>query len=157
ARVGLKRPAEAAPLLLKAYQQQTADPQKNYYVSTFVLDMERHGRGLEGYRAAPDKVAAFRPLASKLLADKKDGELEKLLREHGGKHADDLWHAYYLGELHLLRGDPQKAEQQLAAALAKAGPQEAWACRSALSRAKVRAGKAADAYLQAGTGARAFE
>ncbi|MBI1918539.1 MAG: tetratricopeptide repeat protein [Planctomycetes bacterium] len=157
ARVGLKRSAEAIPLLQKAYQRQTADPQKSSYVSTFVLDMERHGQGLEGYRAAPDKVSAFRPLASKFLADKKERELEKLLQEHGMKHAGDLWYSYYLGELHLLRGDLQKSEQQFAAALAKAGPQEEGMCRSALFRAKVKAGKTVDAYLQARPGTRPFE
>jgi tetratricopeptide (TPR) repeat protein len=157
ARVGLRRPAEAIPLLLKAYQVQPVDYQKKLYVSTFVLDMLRHGQGMEAYRAVPDQVSAFRALASTLLTDKKDRELEKLLQEHGLKHADDPWLAHYLGELYLLRGDPATAEQQFAAALAKAKPQEAWLFRSALSRVKVRVGKAVDAYLQAGSETRTFE
>jgi hypothetical protein len=157
ARVGLKRPAEAIPLLLEAYQQQTAEPQKSSYVATFVLDMERHSQGLEGYRAVPDKRSAFRSLANKLLADKKEKELDKLLQEHGGKHADDLWYSYYLGELLLLRREPRKAEQQFAAALAKAGPQEVWMVRSALSRARVKAGHAVEAYLEARPETRPFD
>src|SRR5262249_5515358 len=63
---------------------------------------------------------------------------------------------YYLGQLALLRGKPEKAEQHFAAALAKAGPPQEWLCRSALSLARVKAGKVVEAYRQAKPGTQPF-
>src|SRR5207253_1035008 len=83
AKVLLKQPAEAAALLQKAYQKQTNEVRRRGYVTRLVLVMAEAGQGLEGYRLAPDKSAAFEALANQLLYQKKDKELAALLDEHG--------------------------------------------------------------------------
>jgi hypothetical protein len=111
AKVLLKQPEAAIPLLQKAYQQATQDYRRREYVTGFVLDMAEAGSGLEAYRAAPDQQAAFETLARNLVSKKEDQALAELLKEHGKSHVQDPWHAYFRGEMHLLRGEAEPAEQ----------------------------------------------
>jgi len=115
------------------------------------------GRGLDGYRAAPDKKAAFETLARQLVQQKKDKDLAELLAEHAKAHADDPWRLYFQGELHLLRGEGPQAEAAFAAALAKAGRANEWSFRNGLWRARIQAGKIVATFQELGAGKRPFE
>ena len=157
ARAMLKQPAEAANLLKQAYQLQKQDFQRRNYVVNLVLDLEAVGLGLEGYRAAPDKAVAFETLARQLVNRKQAKKLEALLQEHGKSQAGSDWQSFFTGELHLLRGDAQKAEQSFAAALARAPNQNHWAFRNGLFRARLKIGKAVATYQEFGPTFRTFE
>jgi hypothetical protein len=150
AKVLLRKPAEAASLLRKACRRQADERQRRWYVAQFARDMAAAGRALEGYRAAPDKPAAFEGLAQDLLSRKKEKELGALLSEHGKTHSKDPFYRFYCGEQALLRGDHAGAERHFRAALAKAAPQQQWMARNGLYRARVKAGKAAEAFKEAG-------
>jgi tetratricopeptide (TPR) repeat protein len=153
----LNQPEAAAPLLKKAYDQQTLGHRRRYYVDQFALTMHDLGKDLEGYRTAPDPAAAFDTLARQLVFEKKADPLAQLLGEHGKRHADDRFQRFYCGELHLLRGDAQQAERDFAAALAKAARNDQWMFKNALNRARMRLGKTAAIYEELGSTARAFE
>jgi tetratricopeptide (TPR) repeat protein len=156
AKVHLKRPAEAIPLIRKACEKQAVAFRRAHYVNTFVLDMDEVGRRLEGYRAAPDRAAAFQTLAGRLLYQEKGQGLDELLQEHGKTHGQDPLVWFYRGELHLLRGEVGQAERHFAGALAKAPPQNQQLFRHGLFRARVKAGKAAGAYREDGPGTQTF-
>ncbi len=156
ANVFLGRPAEAVPLLEEACRKQQHVPQRRFYVTDFVHDMEAAGRGLEAYRLAPDRAAAFETLGHTLTHKKQADRLEALLNEHRPGHAADPWLAYFAGELRLLRGDPRGAAEQFAAALAKAPPKQDWTFRRGLLRARVQAGEAVRAYRDSGRGRNPF-
>jgi hypothetical protein len=149
-RVGLKQFEEAGKLIRKAYDNQLVDYKRRNYASTFALDMEQAGKGLEGYRIAPDQLVAFETLARQCLSLKKEKELQALLDEHGKSHSKDPLYHYHVAELHLLRGEVGKAEQQFSAALANSSPQHEWMFRNGLNRARIKAGKAVDVYRETG-------
>jgi predicted Zn-dependent protease len=150
------RIAEAGPLLQAACQKQPLEAQRRYYVTQVVAEAEAAGRGLEAYRAAPDKVAAFQTLA-RTLADRKQADrLDELLKEHGKTQAADPWVSQYAGELLLLRGQAKEAAKHYTAALAKGSSPDQWALRQGLTRARVLAGEAVKLYQECGTGAQAF-
>jgi predicted Zn-dependent protease len=148
AQVFLKQPAAAAACLQKALEKQTNQHQRRSYVQAFVRDMAEMEQGLEGYRLAPDKDAAFESLAHQLVFEKKVAELEKLLEEHGQGREGNAVLQFYLGELHLLRSDAVQAGRYFAVALAKGSLQDRWRFRNGLFRARVKAGKAARAYQE---------
>jgi predicted Zn-dependent protease len=157
AKVFLNRPAEAGPLLEQACRQQPQEYRRRFYVQTFVLDMAALGRPLQGYRAAPDKTAAFQTLANQLVSQKKSDWLAELLEAHAKTfpEADQL--RYYRGELHLLRGNAKEAEKEFAAALALAPPANQWQYRQGLHRARIAAGRTEETYKELGSGRSAFE
>jgi hypothetical protein len=140
-----KRPAEAAPFLRKAFEKETAEHRRRAYLTDFLHEMEGQGLALDGYRAAPDRTAAFEMLAAMLIDRKKDKELAALVEEHGRGGAGDPLLGYYRGELYLLRGEAEKAEKEFAGYAAKAPPEEQWRAGLGLRRARVKAGKAAEA------------
>src|SRR5262249_12079718 len=72
-----KKPDEASALFLKAIQKKTQNSERSFYLGEFVHSLEGLGKGLEAYRAAPDKPQAFTSLARTWLAAKKAGELEQ--------------------------------------------------------------------------------
>src|SRR5438128_829030 len=104
-----KRPADAVPLLQKACARQSNQALRRIYIGDLALDLYKAGSGLDGYRAAPDKLVAFESLARHLLQEKKDKDLEQLLQEHEKHAANDVWLAFYAGELHALRGELPQA------------------------------------------------
>ncbi len=157
ATLALRGPAEAVPLLEKAHKEQAEVYKRNQYVHTFVYDMRAAGKWLDGYRLAPDKLAAFQALAPVLLAEKKDKELEQLLREHRLGYPADPHVQTYQGELHLLRGQVEQAEQRFAAAPGVPSSAENWANRRGLFRARVKAGKAAATYQEFGANGQTFQ
>lgn len=148
--------AEGAAPLERACRKQPADFRRKDYVRQFVLDLADAGKGLEGYRAAPDKAEAFRVLAGEYTARKDEKELSRLLEEHGKAHAGDPFHRLYVAERHLLRGEVKEAEGGFAAALAKAPARDRFALRNGLYRVRIKAGKVALAYQEAGGDRRAF-
>jgi predicted Zn-dependent protease len=117
AKVFAKKPAEAAPLFRKAYEKEPLEYRRKAYVSRFLLEMDECGQGLAGYRAVPDKSEAFGTLASQFVSRKKEKELAALLDEHGKGRREDPLYQFYLGELHMLRGEVGQAEQCFAASL----------------------------------------
>jgi predicted Zn-dependent protease len=153
----LKRTDEAAGLLQKACEKQPLEAQRKRYVREVVLGLLDAGLALEGYRAAPDKSAALEALAPRLVFQKKDKELADLLGEHAKDHAGEPLCQYYLGELNLLRGDPKQAGKHFAAALAEGTLADRWRFRDGLFRARVREGRAAEAYRKNEPGAETFE
>jgi uncharacterized protein HemY len=157
AKLLLKQPARAIPLLQQAYRKQTDVHQRRSYVIQFVDAMHEAGQGLEGYRAAPDKALAFETLARRLMQQKRDAELERLLQAHAASHPEDAWGQLYRGELHLLRGEVAQADRQFTAALAKAPRPNEWEFRNGLVRARVKAGAVAFTYQELGPGRRTFE
>lgn len=143
-------PAEAIPLLQQAYEQAVEPYRKIECLSTLVFGLEAAGQGLEGYRAAPDKVMAFSILARRLLTDKKTDMLEKLLQEHSKSQGTDPLLPIYQGELHLLKGEFDKAGELFTAARTKARKQDKYMIRNGFLRARVGAGKAVSAYRDLG-------
>jgi hypothetical protein len=135
---------------------------RDAYARNFLLDMADVGQWLLAYRSAPDKAVALQTLAGHFTVQKKDQELEALLREHGPdppgeSQLNAAWYRFYQGELHELRGEYQHAEKDFAAALAKAGQPQQWSFRNALFRARVRTGQAVRTYQENETTTRVFE
>jgi uncharacterized protein HemY len=157
ARLLAGKPAEAIRLFQEAYAKQTVPHQRTPYLHALVIDLAAAGHGLEGYRAAPDRPAAFRILAGWLLEQKKPAELEKLLDEDGARQAGKALHPYYTGQLQLQNGKLDQAARSFASGLAEAAPADRWMLRRALIQARVRAGKATTAYRELGQDQRAFE
>jgi hypothetical protein len=125
--------------------------------------MQSAGLGLAAYRAAPDKTLAFETLAALLNQPDKAMDLEALLEEHRrrpgatkGPEAEALV-TYYRGQLHLLRGEPNRALEQFTAALAKGSTNRQWLFRQGLLQAKVKSGRAASAYHEYGADTATFE
>lgn len=147
--------AEAMVFLKSAHALQKAQVQRAGYVRNLVLDMNAAGHGLDAYRAAPDKAVAFETLAGQLVLKKNAEELDALLAEHGKDRAKDPWHAFYSGEVALLRGKPALAERSFATAGAPAN--QRWAFQRALHRAQLQAGKIVEAYRDASAGTHAFD
>jgi tetratricopeptide (TPR) repeat protein len=152
-----KQPAMATHSFQQAYSQQKEQAQRGLYVRRFVLAMEDCGQGIEAYRAVPDKSSAFVVLAPQLVSKKKEKVLAALLEEHRKGDFEHTWYEFYLGELHLLCGEAAKAEPHFVAALAKSSPQDQWRLRDGLLRARIKAGKAAIAYQEAGLESAMFE
>ena len=155
-RLFLNKPAEAAALLRQACEKQTHPEQQRWQINQVLWDMAAAGHGLQGYRAVPDKRAAFETLANWLINQKKDKELALLIEEHGKRYAQDAHVLYCTGELQLLRGDARLASGSFAAALAKSPAQEKWRYRQGLFRARVRAGQAAATYQEFEPGTATF-
>ncbi len=155
--VRAKQPVEAMALLQKACRNPVEEWERNMYVSGILTEMIEEGLSLEGYRAWPDKAAAFETLANSMVFQKKADALAALLEEHGKGRAADPLFQYYTGELHLLRGDAQQAEPHFTAAVAAASPQDPERFRTALYRANVKTGNAVRVYQQNGTGSQWFE
>jgi hypothetical protein len=157
AKLLLKQPDRAVPLLRQAYAKEKEAHQRNGYVIQFVQAMHELGRGLEGYRAAPDKALAFEDLARTLTYQKKADELKRLLAEHGKRDANSAPYRFYCGELALLAGNVAEADGHFTAALGKAPRQADWRYRQGLVRARVKAGKTARTYQEAGAVRFTFE
>lgn len=157
AKVLLKQPVKAIALVGKACANQILNPQQKAQVNQFLREMAVAGQLLEGYRAAPDKVDAFRTLTMDLVYRKKDQELAALLEEHARGRQEDPLVQFYTGELHLLRGDAKQAETHFAAALARNESQEHWQYRQGLFRARVKLGKVAATYQEMEPGTTTFE
>jgi hypothetical protein len=157
ARALSKQPADALPLLRKAYDLQPKDFQRAGYVRDLMFDLLNADLGLEAYRISPDKQLAFETLASQLLFKKKTADLEKLLAEYGKDHAKNRWFLFYNGEAALLRGDTAMAERSFAAALRGVPAAQRWNFRRGLQRAQLQAGKVAEAYREASAEPRSFD
>ena len=151
------QPADAMPLLHKAFTLQPNGYLRTSYVNDVAIDLLDLDLGLEAYRIAPDKVAIFATLANQMVFKKKMADLDKLLIEHGKDHAKDPWHKFYAGELALLRGDLATAERSFAAALGSVPHVQRWSFQQGLRRAQIQAGKVAEAYRQASADTRSFD
>jgi hypothetical protein len=119
--------------------------------------MEARGLMLDGYRAAPDKSAAFEALAQRLLTAKKEAALADLFKEHEQKPEGQAVCEFYRGEWELLRGAPEKAEPHFVAAFRKVSPQDEQRFRNGLFRARVKTGKAVATYEQVEPRRRTFD
>jgi predicted Zn-dependent protease len=133
---------EGIALLQQAYRKQTVQEVREEYVWTLIDELARQGKGLEGYRASPDRRLGFRTLANAFLGGKKPAELEKLLEEHRKADPGDVQIGLYTGELHLLRDEIDKAEGSFAEALRKVPAEQQAHVRFLLFRVRVKAGKA---------------
>jgi len=152
-----KRPGEAVALLGKAISAPIEEWQRNSYQSGFLSAMAEAGFALEGFRAAPDKTTAFETLAYQLIGQKKEKELETLLKEREREGAADAAQEHFWGELHFLRGDFKKAEQRFAAASVKEAPSEFKRSGYRLNLTRVKAGNAVRAYEESEKGSQEFE
>jgi predicted Zn-dependent protease len=157
ARIYQNRPGEAAAFLRAAWQKQPVEGQRKGYLYQLLNDSRDWGSGLAAYRAVPDQVQAFAVLASRLVGQKKEKELAALVEEHGKGHAGDSQYQFYAGELALLRGQAEKADQHFTQALAKSSPQERQQFRHGWLRARVKGGQAARTYQEGEPGTRPFE
>src|SRR5262249_22456445 len=136
---------------------QSLEHRRQEYLYDFLTAMDDAGRGLEGYRAVPDRRLALRPLASRLVARKKEKELAALLEEHCKEHAADPACLEFEGELSLLRGEADRAAQPFAAAMAKAQPHDQHPLRLRLYQARIQAGQVALAYRENASDRHAFQ
>jgi tetratricopeptide (TPR) repeat protein len=146
-------------------------------LSILAADMSAAKLPLEFYHSAPDAdlQTAFETLANVLVSEQNDQDLAALLQEHGkftrqlvgeqpalaGKTEPDprqLWLQVIEGELHLLRGAPDKAESCFVAVWNKGLPRDALQlkARNGLLRASIRQGKTVAAYQKFGPGQRVF-
>jgi predicted Zn-dependent protease len=158
AKIFLKQPTEATAYFRKACDLQPNEALRAGYVTQFLLDMTEAGYIEAAYQAMPaDKAGAFQTLAARLVFRKKDKDLATLLNLHRKGHDKDPWYQFYTGELHLLRGEAQQAEQHFAAALANSPRDENWSLRNGLFRARVKGGKAVTTYREYKPGVRTFE
>jgi tetratricopeptide (TPR) repeat protein len=157
ARLLQKKPDEAVTLFREAYQKQAYGPRRQGLVTTFVSGMASMGKSMEAYRASPDREAAFQALAQDWVAQKKPEQLAHLLDEHANSHGDTPMHAFYKGELHLLRGEAEQAERYFASALDRVSWQTGWMYRGGLFRAGVKAGRAVTLYQERRPGRETFD
>lgn len=151
-----KRPKEAVPLFLTAWQKQTDENQRHMFQNRFLLALAEVVPAGEAYRLAPQKEAALETLASNLVAQKRGKELAALLDEHARSGMKGRRLDYYRGELLLLRGQADEAAQVLKSCLAQTPATSNWKERNALYRARVKSGKAVLAYRDAGQGTEPF-
>ncbi len=157
AKVLTREPVTAGVLLQKAFRKQPEEMRRRVYVRRFVLEMETRGLLLEGYRAAPDKSAAFEALAQRLLTARKGEALADLLKEHEQLPEGHALCEFYRGEWELLRGAPEKAEPHFAAAFLKVSPQYELRFRNGLFRARIKTGKVVATYEQVEPRRKTFE
>ena len=141
-----KQYARAATLFLAAYPRLAAPRMKQFCIEEFVEAMYAAGKGLDAYRAAPVRRAAFRLLSKRLVHDRDEANLDTLLAEHRKADPEDPWLDFYAGEMHVLRGDFGAAERALRHALAGKLP-AGWRgqFQEALVYAMFRGGKALEA------------
>jgi predicted Zn-dependent protease len=156
AKVLLGKTPEAIAFLRQACELQKQDSTRNYYSTQFVQAMIQQGNGLEAYRSAPDRNAAFPTLAADLVRRKKEAELKALLDEHAAGHAADANFHHYRGERHLLRNELDEAILEFAQTLNLAGYQKRY-WRYGWQRALIRAGRVLVAYEGSGSRNLAFE
>ena len=150
ARIVLKQPAQAIKLWQDAYRRAPAVWKRRQIITTFVFEMHAAKHGLDAYRAAPDRRAAFESLASGVGTGQG--------RRRAGQPA--------------ARARPRPRERCLAALLPRraraaarparawrtgtsrqrgaAVPSQRWTFRRGLNRAWVRSGRAVAAYHAAG-------
>ncbi len=175
ARMLRQQTAEASTLLREALARQKDAGKRQNYVSSFLFDTLDAGRPLEGYRAAPDGVAAFRQLGDAMCEDLMDLErpnggfrdpqwrkdrpgaaalregLRQLLEVHRAKHPDDVMLHYFAGELHRFAKDYERAAQAYAAGMARPlDEQLRQRFRFARVSALYKAGKGQAAYADVG-------
>jgi predicted Zn finger-like uncharacterized protein len=136
--------AEGLPLLREACQRQKVDFRRQSYVVGYVRYMHGEGKGMEGYRTAPDRAVAFETLAGLLVQEKKKEELARLIEEHAKDTPTSPLHRFYAGELALLQGDPAGAEAHFAGG--KEEGRNRWRWQNGLYRARVQAGKVVQTY-----------
>jgi tetratricopeptide (TPR) repeat protein len=136
--------AKGLPLLREAWQRQKVDYRRQGYVGGYVRYMHGEGKGMEGYRTAPDRAVAFETLAGLLVQEKKKEELARLIEEHSRDTPTSPLHGFYAGELALLQGDPAGAEAHFAAGAEKG--RNRWRWQNGLYRGRVQAGKVVQTY-----------
>jgi tetratricopeptide (TPR) repeat protein len=110
---------EAVRLLKEALAKQPNLYKREDYQRGFLFDLVDAGKLLEGYQAMPDAAFAFRALAEDLLEGGRPEGLGPLLEAHRKKQPDDVWLDYYTAELHMARKEYAKAEEALAAGMAR--------------------------------------
>jgi uncharacterized protein HemY len=157
AKLLLKKLDEAIPLFQKAYGKDKLDYRRDRELGTFLSAALDAGRFTDGWRAVPDKAAAFNALAPLLLSQKKQKELLALMEEYGKERGDDAALAFYRGELALRNGQPKEAARHFAAAVAKADARHRWSYRHGLFRCRIDLGEAAAVYEQFHADAGIFE
>jgi tetratricopeptide (TPR) repeat protein len=138
------------------------DDKRPSYVTRFLSAMTDAGRMLDGYRAAPDPVQAFRFLADELLetSDPKQNldRLRELMAEHRKRQPDDVWLDYFEGEAQMAAKNYDAAEQAYAAGAARASDDDTREMfRSARVYARVEGGKGLSAYAEIGPRKKTFD
>lgn len=150
ARILQNQPAEAVPLMQKAYELAKEQFRRRGIVTQFATDMAEAGHARLAYLAAPDAALAFETLANRLVYKKNAPELDQLVQAHAKDHADDPLLPFFRAELALLQDKPKAAEELFAAGLADAKPMDENRFRYGLFRARVQLGRTADTYREFG-------
>jgi hypothetical protein len=97
-----KNEAEAAATVLRDALTRPLPPdQRQTLLVTLLHDAINAGKALDGYRAAPDAVAAFAVLADALADRQLLAELQQLIDAHRMRQPDDVWLNVATGLLHL--------------------------------------------------------
>jgi hypothetical protein len=148
------RHVEAAKLLGDLLQRLPVQDQHRIG-DAFVNDLALYDLAVEAYRCMPDKLDAFGQMVWRYRAPERLKEFERLLAEHARNHPDDPLLSAERGELYMLRKEYAKAEEQFV--LAKGEVQNFGNARTGLIRARIKLGKAAEAYRKLGANLTAFQ
>lgn len=160
ARIFRGRHADARKFLDEARDLQTEEYARRYYVFQYLRDMINVGKGMDAYRDAPDRSAAFEALAQHLLNKKSEAELKALLEEHVAlpRSEEDPIYWNYKAEYHLLRNEPNEAADHFSRAMTLAGRDHRgriW--RFSWQKAMLKAHKIHVVYARAGSKRLALE
>ncbi len=139
---------EATELFVQGVAKDKMEYRRSNEVRQFLTAMMEEGHLLDGWRAVPDRSAAFNAIMPILVSQKKIKELQELLDDFGKGRANDASVLSYRGELALLRKQPKEAAAYFAKATAKKDPRDLWRSRFGLFRARVELGEATAVYEQ---------
>lgn len=147
------KPEEAAPLLAGVLKDLLLNDHRRIG-DAFLNDLRPFDVAAEAYRCMPDKLDAFGHMVFNYRNAERVKEFERLLAEHAKHQPDDPRLFTERAELHMLRKDYAEAERQFLLAREKA--QEVNSARFGLMRARIKLGKTAEAYKDAGANQVAF-
>lgn len=154
AKVGAKNVDAGMALLKTACAKQPNQHVRRSYLMQVMQDLADQGLGMDGYRLADDKLAAFDSLALRFVGLKQFDHLELLVREHAKANPADPQLPRYRGDVAMHRGDYAKAEAEYRAA--EQSPRDQWIAKMGIERARVKAGKALATYKEAADDSFAF-
>jgi tetratricopeptide (TPR) repeat protein len=127
-------------------QQDIGDP--------FLNDLAGYDVAVEAYRCLPDKRDAFSYMLWRYRTPERVKEFARLVAEHARQLPDDPRLYTERGELHLLKGDFDSADEQFRQGMAK-NPLDT-SSRFGLIRARIKQGKTADIYRELGGSTQTF-
>jgi tetratricopeptide (TPR) repeat protein len=142
----LRKQYKEAEAQLKTILPSSTRPGLDMIAREYVYAALLAGDAMEGYSNAPDPQAAFKVLASRLLATRNNPTLEQLVTLHLSRFPRDSWAYYYQGRLQQATRNFPAADSAFASAVSLADAKDQDTFRAARVDARFRSGDGLAAY-----------